>query len=82
MGAQMVGLNMNRKVHLLQFRQKGGYEMKLNAPQKITWWIALIVGMIGIVAHLVTIPVLSGLAFWLVAVAFVLLILATYLKGL
>jgi hypothetical protein len=56
--------------------------MKLNAPQKITWWIALIVGMIGIVAHLVTIPVLSGLAFWLVAVAFVLLILATYLKGL
>jgi len=55
--------------------------MRLNAPKKTTWWIALVVGAIGIVAHLVTIPVLSGFAFWLVAVAFVLLILATYLKG-
>jgi hypothetical protein len=56
--------------------------MKLNAPKTITWWIALIVGAVGIVAHLVPIPVLSGFAFWLVAVAFVLLILATFLKGL
>lgn len=56
--------------------------MKLSAPQQITWWIALIVGVVGIIAHLVAIPVLSGLAFWLVAVAFVLLILATFLKGL
>jgi hypothetical protein len=55
--------------------------MRLNAPKKTTWWIALVVGAIGIVAHLVTIPVLSGFAFWLVAAAFVLLILATYLKG-
>ncbi len=56
--------------------------MKLSAPQKVTWWIALVVGLIGIIAHLVTIPVVSGLSFWLVAVAFVLLVLATYLKGL
>ena len=60
----------------------GGFTMKLSAPQQITWWIALIVGVVGIIAHLVAIPVLSGLAFWLVAVAFVLLILATFLKGL
>jgi len=56
--------------------------MKLSAPQQITWWIALIVGVVGIIAHLVTIPVLSGLAFWLVAVAFALLIVATLIKGL
>jgi hypothetical protein len=56
--------------------------MKLNAPKKLTWWIAVIVGVIGIVAHLVTIPVVSWFAFWLVVVAFVLLALATYLKGL
>jgi hypothetical protein len=42
----------------------------------------VIVGVAGILAHLVTIPVLSGFAFWLVAAAFVLLVLATYLKGL
>ena len=56
--------------------------MSLSAPKQITWWIALIVGIVGIVAQLVTIPVLTGLAFWLVVVAFVLLILATFLKGL
>lgn len=56
--------------------------MKLSAPQQVTWWIALIVGLAGILAYLVSIPVLSGFAFWLVAAAFVLLILATYLKGL
>ena len=56
--------------------------MKLSAPQKVTWWIAVIVGVLGIIAHLVAVPVLSGIAFWLVAAAFVLLILGTYLKGL
>jgi len=56
--------------------------MRLNAPKQITWWIALVVGVIGILAHLGTIPALSGFAFWLVAVAFVLLILATLLEGL
>jgi len=56
--------------------------MRLSAPQQITWWIALIVGVVGIIAHLVTIPVLSTFAFWLVVVAFALLIVATLLKGL
>jgi len=56
--------------------------MKLSAPKQITWWIVLVVGVIGVLAHLVTIPVLSGFAFWLVVVAFVLLILATLLKDL
>jgi hypothetical protein len=56
--------------------------MKLSAPKQITWWIAVVVGAAGILAYLVTIPVLSAIAFWLVAVAFVLLVLATYLPGL
>ena len=55
--------------------------MKLNAPKKTTWWVAVVVGVVGIVANFVTIPVLSGLAFWLVVVGFVVLALATYLKG-
>ncbi len=56
--------------------------MKLNAPKKITWLISLIIGALGIVAHLVAIPVLSVYAFWLVVVGFVLLVLGTFLKGL
>jgi heme/copper-type cytochrome/quinol oxidase subunit 1 len=55
--------------------------MKLNAPKKTTWWVAVVVGVVGIIANFVAIPFLSGIAFWLVVVAFVLLALATYLKG-
>ena len=56
--------------------------MKLSAPQKVTWWVSVVLGVAGIIASFVTIPVLSGVAFWLVAAAFVILVLATYLKGL
>lgn len=56
--------------------------MKLSPPKVITWWIAVIVGAIGILASLVTIPVLSGFAFWLVVIGFVLLALATAIEGL
>jgi hypothetical protein len=56
--------------------------MKLSSPKVITWWIAVIVGVVGILATFVTIPVLSGFAFWLVVIAFVLLALATALEGL
>jgi heme/copper-type cytochrome/quinol oxidase subunit 1 len=56
--------------------------MRLSAPKQVTWWIALVIGVLGILANLVAIPVLSGFAFWLVVVAFVLLILATFLEGL
>lgn len=56
--------------------------MKFNAPKKVTWWIALIIGVVGIIAELVTIPVLTPIAFWLVAIGFVLLLLATCIKGL
>ncbi|MCJ7567364.1 MAG: hypothetical protein MUO58_07475 [Anaerolineales bacterium] len=56
--------------------------MKLSAPRKVTWWVALIIGVVGILANFVTIPFLSGYAFWLVVIGFVLLVLATYLKDL
>lgn len=55
--------------------------MNLNAPKKIIWIIALVLGLLGIIAALVTIPVLSSISFWLVAIGWLLLILATYLKG-
>jgi hypothetical protein len=56
--------------------------MKLNAPKQITWIVAVVLAVIGLIGHLVTIPVLTPLAFWLVFVAAVLLLLATYLTGL
>ncbi len=57
-------------------------KMRLSSPKRSTWWIALVLGAVGLLAKLVSIPVLSGLAFWLVLVGFLLLLLATSLKGL
>jgi hypothetical protein len=56
--------------------------MKLSRPKVITWWIAVILGVLGILATLLPISSLSAYAFWLVAAGFVLLALATLLNEL
>ncbi|MEN8241622.1 MAG: hypothetical protein ABFS17_06855 [Chloroflexota bacterium] len=56
--------------------------MKLSAPKTVVWWIAVIAGVLGILGTFVTLPFVSAYAFWLVAAAFILLALATFLKGL
>jgi hypothetical protein len=59
--------------------------MRLSAPKMITWVVALILGVIGILIHVGSVSIVAvpfGLGFWLVAVAFVLLLVATLLKGL
>ncbi len=55
--------------------------MNLNAPTQIVWIIALVVGLLGILSSLVTIPVLSGMAFWVVVIAWVILLISTAMKG-
>jgi hypothetical protein len=56
--------------------------MRLSAPNQIVWVIALVLGVLGIIAYLGVVPPLAAYAFWLVAIGFVLLVLATLLKGL
>jgi membrane protein YdbS with pleckstrin-like domain len=56
--------------------------MRLSAPKKLTWWVAVILGVVGVVGLLVTTLPFSGFAQWLVVAAFVLLALATFVKGL
>jgi len=56
--------------------------MKLSAPKNVTWWIAVVVGVLGILASFVSVPFVSDNHFLFVAIAFVLLALATLLKGL
>lgn len=55
--------------------------MKLSAPNQTLWLIAVILGVLGILAFLGVIPPLATYAFWLVTIAFVLLLLGTLLKG-
>ncbi|MEJ2011272.1 MAG: hypothetical protein P8X64_03485 [Anaerolineales bacterium] len=56
--------------------------MKLSPPKQTSWTLALLLGLLGILAHQVSIPVFSQYDFWLVVFAFLLLLFATLLKGL
>jgi uncharacterized membrane protein HdeD (DUF308 family) len=55
----------------------------LSAPRQITWIIALILGVVGILANLASIPVITpALGFWLVVVGWALLLIAAITRGL
>ena len=57
--------------------------MRLSPPRQITWIIALILGVVGILANLTTIPVVTAtIGFWLVVVAWALLLIASITRGL
>lgn len=55
--------------------------MNFSAPKQITWWIAVVVGVLGILvnAGILALPIS---AFLLVTAAFILLALAAVVKGL
>lgn len=55
--------------------------MNLSAPKQTTFWVAVILAVLGILATLVTIPVLSGIAFWLVVLGFVVLLVGNLAEG-
>lgn len=58
--------------------------MRLTPPAQLTWIIALIVGSLGILVRVgaLRLPGLGLDSFWLVAVAFLLLLVAPLAKGL
>lgn len=56
--------------------------MRLNAPTQIVWVIAVILGVLGLLGMLTSIPIVSEFNFWFVFIGWLLLVLATYLKGL
>lgn len=56
--------------------------MRMSAPKNVTWWVALVLGVLGLLGSVAAIPVISGLAFWLVLIGLALLLLATVTKGL
>ena len=54
--------------------------MKLSEPKVITFSIAVLLGLIGLVAYFI--PAMTIYAFWLVLVGLVVLVLGNFLKGL
>jgi len=55
---------------------------KLSAPKNITWWIGLILAVLGIIGYFANVQFLSQFSFWFVLISAVLLLIATKLKGL
>jgi hypothetical protein len=56
--------------------------MRLSSPKQSTWWVAVILGALGIIGTFVSIPFVSTYAFWVLALGWLLLVLATFLKNL
>jgi hypothetical protein len=56
--------------------------MKLTPPKVITWWIAVALGVLGLIGYSGNAAALSPYSFWLVAAGLVLLALATLVKDL
>lgn len=54
--------------------------MKLNAPTQVLWLISVIIGGLGILSNYVRIDTLSRYSFEMVAVGFVILVIATVFK--
>ncbi|MFH2039459.1 MAG: hypothetical protein ABIJ65_08505 [Chloroflexota bacterium] len=55
--------------------------MKLSAPKNYTFGIAVLLGVLGLIGKLVTLPLISGIAYWLVLVAFILLVVGCFFDG-
>jgi threonine/homoserine/homoserine lactone efflux protein len=56
--------------------------MDLSAPKQITFWIAVVLAVIGILGSLVPTLGLAGFAFWLVVLGFVVLAAGNMFEGL
>ncbi len=55
--------------------------MRLSAPKIITWWIAIALGVLGLLGHFAVVTALAPYALGLVTAGLIVLVLATLLKG-
>ena len=56
--------------------------MKPSTPKTIVWILGLILGIVGIIAHFVSIDILTNANYWLLLAGFALLALGTTFKEL
>ncbi len=56
--------------------------MKLNAPKKNLFWVTVVLAVLALIGTFVSVPLLSAWAFWLLLVAYVVLVIGNVMKGL
>lgn len=56
--------------------------MKLSPPKQVTFYVSVILAVLGVLGRFVALPIVSAYSFWILLVAFVLLALANMSVGL
>ena len=56
--------------------------MKLTPPKVITWWVAVILGVLALLGYTNTISALTPYAFWLAIAGLALMLVAVLVKNL
>jgi hypothetical protein len=56
--------------------------MKLTPPKQVTFWLAVILAVVGAVSKVVSLGTISGFAFPLIFFGFLLLVLGNVMEGL
>ncbi len=56
--------------------------MAANAPKQMTLIIALILAGVSLLGYFITIPFISAYVFWILLIAFILLVAGCFIKGL
>ena len=56
--------------------------MRLNAPSRFSWIVALVLGLVSLLSYFVAIPFVTVNLYWFMGAGWLLLVLATFLKGL
>ncbi|MCB9434786.1 MAG: hypothetical protein H6668_22725 [Ardenticatenaceae bacterium] len=56
--------------------------MNLNAPKNTTFYVAVVLAVLGLLGTIVTIPVVTSMAFWFVVLGFVVLAAGNLVSGL
>ncbi|OGO24724.1 MAG: hypothetical protein A2Y54_03570 [Chloroflexi bacterium RBG_16_51_16] len=68
--------------NLPEINYPGENAMKLTPPKTVTWWIAVVLGVLGFLGAQMSIPMVSGNAFWFLFAGWLLLVIATLVKDL
>jgi hypothetical protein len=61
---------------------KGDAKMKLSPPKVVTWWVALILGVLALLGEVGTIAALGQYAIWLALAGLALMLVACLVKNL
>ena len=55
--------------------------MRMNPPTKLVFWISVVLVVLGLLGSFVSIPFVSGFAFWFVLIGYVVLAVSLFVKG-